>query len=200
MNDRSETCWLYLVWSLLLGAFLGLLFQVGHFAEHAWQFGAWLFGDRTKPWMSPLADWLAMRTGELVYPMPEFCTDEAAWMQGQMKRGMEVLHLIGNAIFLVGLGAAWYLTLSRTLANALAVEAFHLTEHLMLTVSVLLGGPAIGWSTMFGWAPALLGNPEWVVGYRVGWHFILNAIPSVMVMRYVMTFLRPAPQPRWLMA
>src|SRR5262245_32487611 len=40
---------------------LCLLFQIGHFAEHAFQFGVWILGDmsnicgRDTPWMSPWA-------------------------------------------------------------------------------------------------------------------------------------------------
>src|SRR5690349_19393609 len=87
---------------------LGLLFQVGHFFEHAFQWVVWLLGDfseicgRDTPWVSGSVRDLVEQVGLLVAP-----TADAArqWMLG-----MEVLHLIGNGIFLVSLGLLYYLT------------------------------------------------------------------------------------------
>jgi hypothetical protein len=54
-------------------AALGLLFQVGHFAEHAFQFAVWVLGDlsnicgRDTPWMSPWANDLVRQIGLLFF-------------------------------------------------------------------------------------------------------------------------------------
>jgi len=50
-------------------AALELAFQIGHFAEHAFQFAVWVLGDlsnicgRDTPWMSPWANELVGRIG-----------------------------------------------------------------------------------------------------------------------------------------
>src|ERR1700731_2721341 len=70
-------------------AALGLLFQVGHFAEHFSQFGVWILGDlsnicgRDTPWMSPWAYALVAQAGQLLFP--------AADAPRQIVLGMEVL-------------------------------------------------------------------------------------------------------------
>ena len=40
---------------LAVVAMLGVAFQIGHFAEHAVQFGMWVWSDRSQPWMSTIA-------------------------------------------------------------------------------------------------------------------------------------------------
>jgi hypothetical protein len=157
--------------ALIAIAVLGVTFQVGHFTEHAVQAGMWLFGDRTRAWMSDLAMWLSTHLG----PMP---------------LGMEVLHLLGNFIFLVTIGAVVLLTEGRDrwVRAAFSVELFHLTEHLMLTISTATLGDPIGWSTLFGLASTL--PVEAAVGYRVMWHFTMNLIPSALLMRALLTHMK----------
>jgi len=149
------------LWSV---AVLGTVFQAGHFTEHAIQAHEWLFTDRTKPWMSDIAMWLSMHMG------------------ATMPVGMELLHLTGNLIFLVTL-AAWciLMTPNNLMRKAFLVEAFHLTEHINLTATVLLYGKAVGWSTLFGYAPMLFGH-DGAVGFRVLWHFGMNLIPSLLML------------------
>ena len=182
---------------------LGVLFQIGHFFEHAFQWGVWLFGDRSKPWMSVVADWLAMTAGQIVYPMPDICTDEKGWMAKQMLYGMEVLHLVGNTIFLVTIGlllayfasnhTPYYKRMGENptrkqtrhyLKWALAIEGFHLYEHIMLTVTVFTLGKPVGFSTLFGGTAFF--PKEYAVGYRVSWHFFMNFIPTIFVMKALM--------------
>lgn len=146
--------------SLLTIAVLGGAFQVGHFIEHATQAWEWLFGDRSHSWMSSLAMWLSMQLG----PMP---------------LGMELLHLTGNLIFFATLGAMLALKDSKWLNAAFLVEGFHLSEHLMLTLSVALTGHPFGWSTGFGLAEHWPRNAA--VGYRVLWHFTMNLIPTALM-------------------
>lgn len=155
----------------------GVAFQIGHFAEHAYQFGHWLIADRTKPWMSDAADWLVRSIGVIA--------------DCGSKMGMELLHLGGNSIFLATIAGLIYLMPpSRRMWQAFNVEAFHLTEHIMLVASVGLIGKPMGWSTLFGYAPEWFGA-NGAVGYRVGWHFFLNLIPTILMMRALMPTKEP---------
>lgn len=159
--------------TLWAAAILGTGFQIGHFVEHALQAEQWLFVDRTQAWMSGLACWLTL----LINP--------------SMVKGMEVLHLTGNLIFLATLfiwmelhpGNVW-------MRRGFIVEAFHLTEHISLTATAFLYGHAVGWSTAFGFAPALFGH-DGAIGYRVLWHFGMNLIPSA----FMLLAMLPKPRP-----
>ncbi|MEQ1883189.1 MAG: DUF6008 family protein, partial [Burkholderiales bacterium] len=135
---------------IILGtvAALGLVFQVGHFAEHAVQFSIWVLGDysnvcgRDKPWMSPWVMGLVSQLGILVAPSAEPAR--------QMMLGMEVLHLIGNGIFLTALVCLYLCLPSKWVRWALYIEGFHLYEHIMLTATAFFIGKPIGLSTLFG--------------------------------------------------
>jgi hypothetical protein len=178
-------------WSLFTlmaaAAGLGLLFQIGHFAEHAFQFVVWLLGDwsnicgRDTPWMSPWVTGLVNTVGTYLFP--------AAEAKRQMMMGMEILHLIGNSIFLTSLAALYYCLRSKWVRWALIIEGFHLYEHLMLTTSAYFIGKPIGLSTLFGGAP-MLGSPEFAVGYRVTWHFAMNLLPMPFAMVAIMQMTR----------
>jgi hypothetical protein len=152
-------------WAALAVAMLGTAFQVGHFTEHAIQAGQWLFVSRNHAWMSELACWLSVHMG------------------ATMASGMEVLHLTGNLIFLVTIALWIVLDTSGNpwLRRAFAVEAFHLSEHVSLTATVLLYGKAAGWSTLFGFAGAAFGY-DGAVGFRVLWHFGMNLVPSLFML------------------
>ena len=107
-------------------AALGLLFQIGHFAEHAIQFTVWLLGDlsnicgRDTPWMSLWATELVRNIGLWLFP--------TAGAGRRMMLGMETLHLIGNSIFLTSLACLYYCVRSKWVKWALLVETFHLYE------------------------------------------------------------------------
>ena len=158
---------------------LGLAFQVGHFAEHAIQFGIWIIGDlsnicgRDTPWMSPWVTEMVRWAGAMVFP--------AANAARQMMMGMEVLHLLGNGIFLISLGCLFYCVRSKWIRWALYIEGFHLYEHLMLTMTAYFLGKPIGLSTMFGGSD-IIGSREFAVGYRVSWHFVMNLLPMPFAM------------------
>lgn len=154
--------------SVAIVAMLGLLFQIGHFAEHAFQFMVWLGNftticGRDTPWMSTTALWLIGLINAKT-----------------MALGMEILHLIGNSIFLVGLLALFYVLPHRFVKWACCIEAFHLYEHIMLTASLIFVGKPIGMSTLFG--GAFLFDKETTVGIRVTWHFIMNLLPFPFAM------------------
>ena len=169
---------------LWTAAILGLLFQVGHFFEHAFQFVVWCLGDlsqicgRNTPWISAWAGDLVRQIGLIVAP-----TADAT--RGAML-GLEVLHLIGNSIFLATLGCLWYLTRNSWVRWGLYIEAFHLYEHIMLTSTAFFIGKPIGLSTLFG--AAGLGSREFAVGTRVSWHFVMNLLPMPFAMMGIMEY------------
>lgn len=156
--------------TLWVAAILGTGFQVGHFTEHAIQAHEWLFVDRTQAWMSGLACLLSLT------------------FNANMARGMELLHLTGNLVFLATLFIWLNLRPDVWMRRAFLVEAFHLTEHINLTATVFLYGKAVGWSTAFGYAAVLFGH-DGAVGFRVLWHFGMNLIPSAFML-YAMTWRR----------
>jgi hypothetical protein len=172
---------------------MGLAFQVGHFAEHAIQFGVWILGDisnicgRDTPWMSPWVTEMVRRGGIFLFP--------AANEARQMMMGMEVLHLIGNIIFLTSLGCLYYCVRSKWIRWALYIEGFHFYEHLMLTLSAYFIGKPIGLSTLFGGA-GVIGSREFAVGYRVTWHFAMNLLPMPFAMVGLMEHMRSRAIPR----
>lgn len=160
-------------------AILGLMFQVGHFAEHAFQFGVWVLGDmsnicgRNTPWMSPWVHALVSQAGQLLFP--------ASDAPRQMMLGMEVLHLVGNSIFLTSLAALYYCIRSKWVRWAIYIETFHLYEHVMLTATAFFLGKPVGMSTLFGGVSAI-GDREFAVGCRVTWHFVMNLLPMPFAM------------------
>jgi hypothetical protein len=166
-------------WILAFGATLALAFQIGHFAEHAVQLGVWIIdtSSRTTPWMSQIAMTLVHAIGTTLFP--------ELGAQRQMMLGMEVLHLIGNGIFLGGLGCLYYCLRSKYVRWALYVEGFHLCEHIALTFTVLYLGMPIGLSTLLGHAKEL-GGQEFAVGFRVSWHFLMNLLPMPLAMAGLM--------------
>lgn len=172
---------------------LGTIFQAGHFVEHLIQAFKWMFGDRTVAYMSPLAHNLTMRLGDLFY--------HSASLGRQHIMGMEILHLIGNLVFLVTICGMLYLLYDRhrprilgdptmkTMRWALGIETFHLYEHIMLVTTAHYFNIAIGASTLFGAAAAV--SLTFGVGFRVLWHFTMNAIPTYLMIRAVMNARRP---------
>jgi hypothetical protein len=164
---------------LIVASGLGLLFQVGHFFEHAFQFVVWCLGDlsqicgRDTPWVS---DWVAnfiQNVGRTVAP----AGDKAR----QFMLGLEVLHLGGNSIFLATLACLYYVTdKNKWVRWGFYIEAFHLYEHIMLTSTAFFVGKPIGLSTLFGGAG--LGTREFAVGVRVSWHFAMNLLPMPFAM------------------
>lgn len=168
-------------------ALLGMLFQVGHFAEHVFQFIVWVLGDlsnicgRDTPWMSSWVSAMVSQLGTSFVPMAD--------ARRQMMIGMETLHLIGNFIFLVGLVALHYCARSRWSRWAVYIETFHLYEHVMLTVSAYFIGKPIGMSTLFGGANSLL-DKDLAVGVRVSWHFLMNLLPLPFAMMAVVERIR----------
>jgi hypothetical protein len=159
--------------SLAIAVAMGIAFQVGHFTEHAVQFGVWLAGVHSYAYISPVAKFFIHYLGTFFYP--------AAPVARQNLMGMEILHLIGNAIFLATIAGLFYFFRTKSVRWALYVEGFHLVEHLLLTSTAHVTNQALGFSTLFGYAETW-GGHEFAVGYRVFWHFALNLVPSGLMM------------------
>ncbi|MGX0966075.1 hypothetical protein AB7M63_006524 [Bradyrhizobium japonicum] len=172
---------------------IGLAFQVGHLAEHAVQFAVWILGDysnvcgRDTPWMSSWVTEMVRQSGAIMFP--------AVDARRQMMMGMEVLHLIGNSIFLVSLGCLYYCVRSKWVRWALYIECFHLYEHLMLTSTAYFVGKPLGLSTLFGGSD-IIGSREFAVGYRVIWHFAMNLLPMPFAMIGLIEHMRRGSGPR----
>ncbi len=150
---------------------VGVVGQIGHLTEHVAQVGYWLGHPNAPAWMTPWGTGLALGFGHL-----------AATTKPTL--GMEILHFIGNLIFLAGMAAVMVITSRnrRTRTRKWAkmgvwMQGIHGLEHLSLMLSVWLGAKqAIGLSTWFG----LLAPGPGLTTYRVWWHFIANVIGSII--------------------
>jgi hypothetical protein len=162
---------------------LGLAFQVGHFIEHAVQFAVWITGryewvaatfcGRDTPYMSRPVTAMVRYAGAVLFPDAD--------APRQMVLGMELLHLIGNSLFLATIAGAFYLMPSKWIRYAFYIEGGHLCEHAALFLTAYFIGKPIGISTLFGQAPYYFGKSG-AVGYRVSWHFAMNLLPMPLVM------------------
>jgi hypothetical protein len=149
---------------------IGVVGQIGHLQEHIAQVGYWVQHPNSKPWMTPWGDGLAMGFGRVSTAHPAL--------------GMEILHFVGNMIFLAGLVGVMVLTCRAPQVKArkwgrmgVWMQGLHGLEHLSLMLSVWWGAPrAIGVSTWFG---AMAPGPGlWT--YRIWWHFVANVLGSVI--------------------
>ena len=150
----------------------GLAFQVGHFGEHLAQFGYWVLHPTATPWLSP---W-AIASRDVLSADPAF--------------GVELLHLVGNVVFLLGLLLLMRLPAAHRIHNpmlrtAAALQLVHVAEHVLLTLTRAWTGSAIGFSTAFGY---LQGGQ--LSSYRVLWHFVVNLIVTAYAVRAVSTAVR----------
>lgn len=146
------------------------IIQIGHLAEHALQLGAWFQAPTSMPWMSPIA-FISERGLAIIGRHP-----------GNMAVGMEMLHFIGNWIFLIGLAAWAGQFANKWLTFALRLQFLHVLEHVLLVASIFITGHPIGLSTLFGYAVPLFGT-EIANGYRVWFHFTANLIATGAVMK-----------------
>lgn len=85
-NGRAVKPWLYKLAVGLVG--VGVVGQVGHFQEHVTQAGYWIARPYALAWMTPWADSSARGMGQVDAGKPAL--------------GMEILHLVGNCIFVAG--------------------------------------------------------------------------------------------------
>ncbi len=149
---------------------VGIVGQIGHLQEHVAQVGYWLGHPNSPAWMTPWGTGLAKGYEQIDPSKPTL--------------GMEILHLIGNFIFLAGLAAIMVITRRARDTRArhwgrmgVWMQGIHGLEHLSLTLSVWFGASrAIGLSTWFGLIQPGIG----LTTYRVWWHFIANIIGSTI--------------------
>lgn len=148
---------------------LAILFQYGHFVEHIIQASAWLSGYTQTPYMTEFGHRLSGWLGTAFF--------DGASVERIQRLGMELLHLIGNTVFFLGTLGLWFLFRTRITIIALAVQSFHMFEHISLTLSSVFIDKAIGLSTLYGMPMSNFTS----VTYRVWWHFSFNAIPTLLV-------------------
>lgn len=149
---------------------IGVVGQIGHLTEHVAQAVYWIWHPEAPAWMTPWGTGMARGFGQIDKSRPTL--------------GMEILHLVGNFIFLSGLAAV--MVISRRTRNTRTrwwgkmgvwMQGIHGLEHLSLTVSVWLGAKqAVGLSTWFG---QLTPGPG-ATTYRVWWHFWANVMGSAI--------------------
>lgn len=167
-NRRSVRPGLYRASSAVI--IVGVVGQIGHLQEHFAQVGYWLGHPDAPAWMTPWATGLAKGYEQIDPSRPTL--------------GMEILHLIGNLIFLAGLAAVMVITRRARDTRArywgrlgMWVQGLHGLEHLSLTLSVWFGATrAIGLSTWFGLVQPGIG----LTTYRIWWHFTANLIGSFL--------------------
>lgn len=154
---------------IILITSLFLLFQVGHFYEHFAQAFVWLTSFKSNVYMSPWGAYLAEWLGAL------FFQEDVPAIRNRY--GVELLHLFGNIIFLFGIIGLSFFDKSKKTIWGLITQILHVIEHISLTITVVLFGRPLGFSTLFGVSTSV----EFLIAYRIWVHFILNLIPSVLI-------------------
>lgn len=150
-----------------------LAFQMVHLIEHVAQLGYWIARPLEAPWLTP---WAVEGRDALA-------------AGGNLALGNELLHLVGNLIFLGGLLALVLYSRRREqetpspLRIAMVVQGIHVAEHVVLTVTTVVWGKAAGLSTFFG----LVDGPV-MTSYRVWFHFLINLVATWFAARAVMVF------------
>lgn len=144
-----------------------LLTQTVHVAEHLVQFGYWVTHPTEPPFLTPVAT------------IGRDALAPAA--RGAAAGGAELLHLLGNGLFLAGLGllGAHLDRVGRprpsALRGAVLVQCVHLAEHVLLTMTWYATGTALGVTTLFG----SLGGAA-ASSLRVIAHLLLNLAPTTL--------------------
>jgi hypothetical protein len=157
----------------------GVALQGFHSLEHVIQVVFWGRDPYAAPYMSPLAKQAAAGLESIAantFGFRDFPT-----------LGMELLHLVGNTLFLLGVLA---LLIGTPFSNrrgaatiAFVFEGTHLLEHIILTSSVLNGSPAWGSSTLF----ANISGAQ-LSTHRIWWHFVMNIAALAL---FLWALLRP---------
>ncbi len=173
-------------WPLAILVGLILLFQAVHFAEHTVQLGAWFGGFQNMPYMTPWATELTWSLGEWMLPGEED-------YHRIFDVGAELLHLIGNGIFMLGTLGLHFLVRNTYSRWANVFQGIHLFEHVMLFCTQYYVHQSIGMSTLFGYFQPYgtdIFDRVAMSTFRVWWHFIANLIPSVLVVLSIVVAVR----------
>ena len=144
-----------------------LIFQSFHTLEHLVQLSRWFTSPYSPPYMSPIAKTASSQL--------ESSFANLTNITGVSSLGMELLHLVGNAIFLTG-GVVLYFSpvfakVRKYSLYALLFEGVHMIEHSILTISALSGNGAWGASTQFN----LLAGSQ-LTTHRIWWHGAMNLV------------------------
>lgn len=144
----------------------GLAFQAVHTVEHLVQLGHWVWRPEEGAWLTP---WAAT------------ARDVLAGDPDARVLGTELLHLVGNLVFLSGAMAvaASVRRVGTDLRRGVVVQLAHATEHVLLTLTFGVTGTAVGISSGFGLLP---GGPV-SVAVRVWGHAAVNAVATWLVLR-----------------
>ena len=140
-----------------------MAFQVAHFVEHGAQFAYWVAHPTATPWLTPWA---------------EIARDS---LSASPATGVELLHLLGNGVFWIGLIAFAALPSGQgqpQLRTAIWLQGAHVLEHVVLTATWVFGGAALGFSTAFG-----MFEGGALSSYRVVWHFTINLFVTLYAIR-----------------
>lgn len=150
---------------IMYAAIAALVFQAVHFVEHVAQLGYWFAHPADAPWLTP---WAVQGRDILA-------------VGGEPALGNELLHLLGNLIFLGGLVGLVAVCSRRqrtgkeypALRTAVVIQGFHVVEHVALTATSLIYGKAIGLSTFLG----LVAGPV-MTSFRVWFHLLINLVAT----------------------
>lgn len=161
-----------------------LSFQMFHLLEHSFQVYFWA--------KEPNDTWLSTVALQTAHGLNQYCSlIMPTGTDRQFKVGLEVLHLLGNTIFLCGIialgmvmrrGSAseefGHTSYGTSIRKAQFWETIHVVEHVVLTFTIVLTGRARGLSSLGGFVD---GAP--VLAWRVWFHFILHCISTVYLVR-----------------
>jgi hypothetical protein len=149
----------------------GFALQSFHSFEHVIQVAFWGNNPWSPGFMSPVAKKAAAG-------LESIATSTLGWA-ARPTLGMELLHLAGNTLFLLGIAALLIgqpFKQKRAGATiAFTFEGVHLLEHVVLTATTVAGYPAWGNSTLFN----TLSGAQ-LSTHRIWWHFVMNIAPLIL--------------------
>ncbi len=154
---------------LAVAAGFGL--QTFHTFEHIIQVVFWGKNPWAAGFMSPIAKKAAAG-------LESIAATSLGW-NGRPTLGMELLHLVGNSLFLLGIAAlligAPFRAKRAGATLAFTFEGIHLLEHIVLTATTVAGYPAWGNSTLFN----TLSGAQ-LSTHRIWWHFVMNIAALIL--------------------
>jgi hypothetical protein len=154
---------------LAVAAGFGL--QSFHSFEHVIQVVFWGKNPYAPGYMSPVAKKAAAG-------LESIAASTLGWT-GRSTLGMELLHLVGNALFLLGIGGLLigipFAAKRHGAMLAFTFEGIHLLEHVILTATTVAGFPAWGNSTLFN----TLSGAQ-LSSHRIWWHFVMNIAALIL--------------------
>jgi len=168
----------------------GVGLQTFHSFEHLIQGFFWARDPLAPGYMSPIAKKAAAGL--------ESIAAHTFGISGRSTLGMELLHLVGNTLFflgIVGLVLGTGFAAKRPAAlYALAFEGIHLLEHVALTATTVAGYPAWGSSTLYG---NLSGSQ--LSTHRIMWHLVMN-VAALLLTIYALSSRGYGKSARWVSA